>query len=159
MPPVETFELEVNGATPLVEVDGATPLLYVLRNDLELLAAKFGCGEEQCGSCTVLVAGEAVHSCALPVGRVGAREVRTVEGLSERTGELHPLQRAFLEERAGQCAYCVPGILMAAAALLAWNDDPSEADIARALSTNLCRCGAHNRMVRAIQRAAREMRE
>ena len=147
----------MNGERRTVAVDAATPLLYVLRNDLGLLAAKFGCGLEQCGSCTVIVGGEAVHSCTLPVGQVGEREVRTVEGLAAGS-ELHPLQRAFLEEQAAQCAYCVPGILMAAAALLAWNDDPSDADMCRALSQNLCRCGAQPRMLRAIRHAAEEMR-
>ena len=158
MPQAEAIELRVNGEDRAVEVDAATPLLYVLRNDLGLLAAKFGCGLEQCGSCTVIVGGEAVHSCTLPLGQVGEREVQTVEGLANGSA-LHPLQRAFLEEQAAQCAYCVPGILMAAAALLAWNDDPSDADVCRALSQNLCRCGAQPRMLRAIQRAAEEMRE
>ncbi len=157
MPTVEALELYVNGERRTVEVDEATPLLYVLRNDLGLLAAKFGCGLEQCGSCTVIVGGEAVHSCTLPVGQVGEREVQTVEGLAHGS-ELHPLQRAFLEEQAGQCAYGVPGMLMAAAALLAWNDDPSDADVCRALSQNLCRCGAQPRMLRAIRRAAEELR-
>ena len=158
MAKAEAIELRVNGEDRAVEVDAATPLLYVLRNDLGLLAAKFGCGLEQCGSCTVIVGGEAVHSCTLPLGEVGEREVQTVEGLANGSA-LHPLQRAFLEEQAAQCAYCVPGILMAAAALLAWNDDPSDADVCRALSQNLCRCGAQPRMIRAIQRAAEEMRE
>ncbi len=157
MPEAQALELHVNGERRTVEVDAATPLLYVLRNDLGLLAAKFGCGLEQCGSCTVIVGGEAVHSCALPVGQVGEREVQTVEGLAHGS-ELHPLQRAFLEEQAAQCAYCVPGILMAAAALLAWNDDPSDADVCRALSQNLCRCGAQPHMLRAIRLAAEEMR-
>jgi aerobic-type carbon monoxide dehydrogenase small subunit (CoxS/CutS family) len=152
-----TIDLHVNGERRRVEVDPATPLLYVLRNDLGLRAVKFGCGLEQCGSCTVIVGGEAVLSCALPVGRVGEREVRTVEGLAEG-GELHPLQRAFLDEQAAQCAWCVPGVLMSAAALLAWNDDPSDEDVRRAVSRSLCRCGAHARMLRAIRRAAAEMR-
>jgi aerobic-type carbon monoxide dehydrogenase small subunit (CoxS/CutS family) len=153
----QPIELHVNGERRRVEVDPATPLLYVLRNDLGLRAVKFGCGLEQCGSCTVIVGGEAVLSCALPVGRVGGREVRTVEGLREGP-DLHPLQRAFLDEQAAQCAWCVPGVLMSAAALLAWNDDPSDEDVRRALSRNLCRCGAHARMLRAIRRAAAEMR-
>ncbi len=151
----ESIELRVNGSVRRVEVDAATPLLYVLRNDLGLRAAKFGCGLEQCGSCTVIVGGEAVMSCALPVGKVGAREVLTVEGLAEGD-ELHPVQRAFLAENAAQCAYCVPGILMETVALLAWNSAPAEEEIRRALSTHLCRCGAHPRILRAVRRAARE---
>jgi nicotinate dehydrogenase subunit A len=105
----------------------------------------------------VIVGGEALQSCGLAVGRVGEREVVTLEGLAE-SDALHPLQEAFLEEQAAQCAYCVPGIVMAAAALLAWNDDPSNEDVRRALSGNLCRCGAHPRMLRAIARAAERMR-
>jgi nicotinate dehydrogenase subunit A len=157
MPP-ERFELEVNGEKRTVEVEPATPLLYVLRNDLGLLAAKYGCGTEQCGACTVIVGGEAVQSCGLPVSRVNGREVQTVEGLAT-SAELHPLQRAFLAEQAAQCAYCVPGVMMAAAALLAWNDDPTDADLHRALEPNLCRCGAQPRMLRAIRRAAAELRK
>jgi nicotinate dehydrogenase subunit A len=152
-----TVELVVNGETRRLDVDPTTPLLYVLREDLGLRAAKYGCGLEQCGACTVLVGGEAVHSCALPVGQVAGRDVVTVEGLSDGD-ELHPLQRAFLDEQAAQCAYCVPGVIMAAAALLAWSDDPSDADIRRALARNLCRCGAHARMLAAVRRAARELR-
>jgi nicotinate dehydrogenase subunit A len=151
----ESIELRVNGRDHRVEVDPSTPLLYVLRNDLGLRAAKFGCGLEQCGACTVIVGGEAVMSCTLPVGRVGAREVLTVEGLADE-GELHPVQRAFLAENAAQCAYCVPGILMETVALLAWNAAPAEAEIRRALSPHLCRCGAHPRILRAVRRAARE---
>jgi len=151
------IELTVNGVRHSLEIDPSTPLLYVLRNDLGLLSPKFGCGLEQCGACTVIVGGEALQSCGLAVGRVGKREVVTLEGLGGRDA-LHPLQQAFLEEQAAQCAYCVPGIVMAAAALLAWNDDPSDADLRRALSGNLCRCGAHPRMLRAIARAAERMR-
>ena len=152
--PEETITLRVNGAVHRVAVDAATPLLYVLRNDLGLRGAKYGCGLEQCGACTVLIGGEARTSCALPIRDVGDREVTTVEGLGQ-PGALHPLQQAFLEEGAGQCAYCIPGILMEAAALLAWNDAPSDAEIRRALSDHLCRCGAHPRILRAIFRAAR----
>jgi aerobic-type carbon monoxide dehydrogenase small subunit (CoxS/CutS family) len=149
------LELRVNGRVERVDVDPATPLLYVLRNDLGLRAAKFGCGLEQCGACTVIAGGEAQMSCRLPVGQVGAREVLTVEGLAE--GEtLHPVQQAFLAENAAQCAYCVPGILMETVALLAWSSAPTEQDIRRALDTHLCRCGAHPRILRAVRRAARE---
>ena len=154
----EPIELRVNGRVERTDVDPTTPLLYVLRNDLGLRAAKFGCGLEQCGACTVIVGSEAVMSCALPVGQVGDREVWTVEGLAE--GEtLHPVQAAFLAESAAQCAYCVPGILMETVALLAWNDAPAEADIRRVLDSHLCRCGAHPRILRAVRRAANALRE
>jgi nicotinate dehydrogenase subunit A len=153
-----SIQLRVNGRTCRVDADPATPLLVVLRNQLGLRAAKFGCGLEQCGACTVIVGGQAVMSCALPIGRVADREVLTVEGLAE--GEtLHPVQEAFLAENAAQCAYCVPGILMEVVALLAWNDTPAEADIRRALDPHLCRCGAHPRILRAVRRAARALRE
>ena len=148
--------LNINGKPVEVDADPSTPLLYVLRNDLGLRAAKLGCGLEQCGACSVLVGGEAVLACNFPIGRVDGREVITLEGLAEGDA-LHPLQRAFLEEQAAQCAYCVPGIIMAAAALLAWNDDPSDAEIRRALAGNLCRCGAQPRMLRAVKRAAQEL--
>ena len=150
-------ELRVNGELHRLDVDPSTPLLYVLRNDLGLKGAKLGCGLEQCGACTVIVGGEAALACTFPVGRVDGREVLTLEGLADGDA-LHPLQQAFLEETAAQCAYCVPGIIMAAAALLAWNDDPTEADVRRALAVNLCRCGAQPRMLRAVKRAAEELR-
>jgi nicotinate dehydrogenase subunit A len=157
MPPTEVLELHVNGSRLSVEVDPATSLLTVLRNDLGLRAAKFGCGLEQCGACAVLVAGESTLSCGLAVGRVAGREIVTVEGLAEGDA-LHPVQRAFLDERAGQCAFCIPGVMVAAAALLAWNTDPSDADIRRALTPHLCRCGAYGPMLRAVRRAARVQR-
>lgn len=147
----------MNGARHRLALDPTTPLLFVLRNDLGLLSPKLGCGVEQCGACTVLVGGEAVQACGLAVGRVAEREVTTLEGLGA-DGGLHPLQQAFLDEQAAQCAYCVPGILMAAAALLAWNGDPTDAEVRRALAGNLCRCGAHPRMLRAIARAAEALR-
>jgi len=154
--------LEVNGKERRVTCDPSTPLLLVLRNDLGLCAAKYGCGLEQCGACAVLVGGESTLSCTLPVGEVGGREVVTVEGLpalADGTDDaLHPVQRAFLAENAGQCAYCVPGILIATTALLAWNDDPDDTEIRRALTPHLCRCGAHPRILRAVKRAARELR-
>jgi nicotinate dehydrogenase subunit A len=149
------LELQVNGELRRVDVDPSTPLLYVLRNDLGLRAVKFGCGLEQCGACTVIVGGEAMQSCRLPVRDVGEREVLTVEGLA-KGDDLHPVQRAFLAENAAQCAYCVPGIVMETVALLAWNADPSDADIRRVLVGHLCRCGAHPRILRAVRRAARE---
>lgn len=153
---IEHFEINVNGAVREVDVDPATPLLYVLRGDLGLCAAKFGCGLEQCGACTVIVGGEASQSCALPVSRLAGRDVVTLEGLVE---DGHPLVDAFIDEQAAQCGYCVPGIVMAAAALLAWNEEPSDAEIRRALSEQLCRCGAQPRMLRAVRLAAQKLRE
>jgi nicotinate dehydrogenase subunit A len=150
------LSMRVNGVVhELAEIDPATPLLFVLRNDLGLKAAKYGCGAEQCGACTVLIGAEPTPSCTLPVSRVGDREVTTLEGLA-RGGELHALQRAFIAEQAAQCGYCTAGILMAAAALLAWNEAPSDDDIRRALAGHTCRCGAHGRILRAIRRAAAE---
>jgi len=158
---MRTFELDVNGEPRRVECEPTTPLLWVLRNDLGLCAAKYGCGLEQCGACAVLVGGRSTLSCRLPVSEVGSRDVVTVEGLPSLAGadaELHPVQRAFLAENAAQCAYCIPGILIATTALLAWNDDPDDAEIRRALTPHLCRCGAHPRILRAVRRAARELR-
>jgi nicotinate dehydrogenase subunit A len=130
-----------------------TPLLYVLRNDLALNGPKFGCGLSQCGACTVLLNGRAVRSCVLPLSRVGDQPVTTLEGLGTPSAP-HPLQQAFLDEQAGECAYCMNGMLMVAAGLLAQNPSPSEADIKQALNGNLCRCGSQPRIVRAVQRAA-----
>jgi len=131
-------------------------LLYVLRNDLELNAAKFGCGMAQCGACTVLVDGKPVRSCVTPALAVKDTKITTVEGLGS-IEKLHPLQKAFIDEQAAQCGYCIAGMLMTAKGLLDENPRPSEADIRLALAGNLCRCGTHNRIVRAIQRAAKEM--
>jgi aerobic-type carbon monoxide dehydrogenase small subunit (CoxS/CutS family) len=147
------FDLIVNGRSVLVRSDGATPLLSVLRNELGLRGSRFGCGTEQCGACMVLIDGEAHFSCARPINTVAGRSVTTVEGLAE-DGRLHPLQEAFLEEQAGQCGYCLSGILMSAAALLRKNFRPSEMEIRRGLDQNLCRCGVHNRIVRAVQKAS-----
>jgi len=145
--------LTVNRKRYRLESDPATPLLYVLRNDLELNGPKFGCGIAQCGACTVLVDWQPVLSCVTPISEVSEREVITLEGLGTRQAP-HPLQLAFIEEQAMQCGYCVNGVLLTAAALLRKDPDPSEAEIRRALSDTLCRCGAHGRMVRAVQRAA-----
>ena len=133
-----------------------TPLLYILRNDFALNAAKFGCGAAQCGACTVLVDGKAVRSCVTPGSAVAGRAVTTLEGLGTRAN-LHPLQRAFIEEQAAQCGYCIAGMIMSAAALLNTNRHPTEADIRQALAGNLCRCGTHSRIIRAVQRAAGDM--
>lgn len=150
------MDLKVNGNTHSVEVDPETPLLYVLREDLQLNAAKFGCGEGLCGACTVLVDGEAVFSCVVPVGSLQGKQVTTVEGLgtAEKPG---PMQRAFIEEQAAQCGYCIPGMMMKAQALLQKNPQPSDAEIRLSLASNLCRCGTHIRILRAVRRAAQLM--
>lgn len=151
-----SLELTVNGQPHQVEATPETPLLYVLRNELELNAAKFGCGLSQCGACTVHVDGEPVRSCVYPVGDAAGAEVTTLEGLGT-ADNLHPLQQAFLEEQAAQCGYCIPGMIMSAAALLGENSEPTEADIEQALGGNLCRCGTHPRIMQAVQRAADAM--
>ena len=145
--------LHVNGRLHEVEVSPETPLLTVLRNDLGLLGAKYGCGLEQCGACHVLVDGESVPSCQLAVGRVEGREIVTVEGLGTPE-RLHPVQAAFVEETAAQCGYCVPGIVVSAAALLSREPSPDDDEIREALAPHLCRCGAHTRILRAVRRAA-----
>ena len=151
----ESIALEVNGRVRVVEVEPDTPLLLVLRNDLGLTAAKFGCGLEQCGACKVIVDGEAVYSCREPAEAFAGRHITTLEGIGT-ADDLHPLQRAFIEEEAAQCGYCIPGILMAAKALLDLNPAPSEAEIRSALEGHLCRCGSHARVLLAVKRAARQ---
>ena len=147
------IRLIVNGQQRDVTVDPETPLLYVLRNDLGLTGTKFGCGLGQCGTCTVLVAGQAVRSCVTPVKAVAGQEVTTIEGLGSPERP-HPLQAAFIEEQAAQCGYCTPGIVMAATAFLARTPRPTEAQIKEALAGTLCRCGTHDRVIRAVKRAA-----
>jgi nicotinate dehydrogenase subunit A len=149
-------ELEVNGQRRSVSAGPDTPLLYVLRNDLGLVGSRFGCGTGQCGACFVIVEGKAVPSCDTPLWSVENKSVTTVEGLA-KGGELHPVQKALLAEQAAQCGYCISGIAVAAAALLSSNHNPSETQVRQALDRNLCRCGAHNRVVRAVLRAAKEM--
>jgi nicotinate dehydrogenase subunit A len=146
-------EFTVNGRVVSVDCDGTTPLLSVLRDNLGLRGSKFGCGTEQCGACMVLIDGKPGHSCARDVATVAGRSVTTIEGLGNN-GTLHPLQQAFLDEQAGQCGYCLSGILISAAALLQQNAKPSRADIIAALDPHLCRCGIHNRVIRAVQKAA-----
>jgi aerobic-type carbon monoxide dehydrogenase small subunit (CoxS/CutS family) len=148
----EPITFAVNGRTVSVACDGTTPLLSVLRDELALRGSKFGCGTEQCGCCMVLIDGKPEHSCAREVASVAGRSLITIEGLSPE-GALHPLQQAFLEEQAGQCGYCLSGILISAAALLARNPRPQREDIIAALDPHLCRCGIHNRVIRAIQKA------
>ena len=149
------FTLKINGNTETVEAEPDTPLLYVLRNDLALNGAKFGCGLGQCGACTVIVGGESVRSCQLPVAMVRDADVLTIEGLGT-VAKPHPLQRAFIEEQAAQCGYCINGMIMTARALLAHKPHPSMTEIREALAGNLCRCGTHHRILRAIERAAKE---
>jgi nicotinate dehydrogenase subunit A len=149
--------LEVNGQRHQVDADPATPLLYVLRNELALNGAKFGCGLGQCGACTVMVDGEAVFSCVTPILVLQGRKVTTLEGLGSRDSP-GPLQRAFIEEQAAQCGYCIPGMIMRAHALLQKNPSPSDADIRAGLNANLCRCGTHMRIVRAVRRAVTAMK-
>jgi nicotinate dehydrogenase subunit A len=149
-------ELRVNGQLRRVDVDPSTPLLWVLRDQLELTGAKYGCGLEQCGACAVLCDGRAVLSCATPVESFVGREITTIEGIGP-DGELDAVQRAFVAEQAAQCGYCVPGIVIAAKALLDANPAPAESEIRAALAKHLCRCGAHARMLRAVRRAAREL--
>jgi len=151
------FTLRVNGKGRTVAVEPDTPLLYILRNDLELNGPKFGCGLAQCGACTVLVDGKPVRSCVAPVSSVAKGHITTIEGLGT-VETLHPLQRAFIEEQACQCGYCGNGMVMSAKALLDRNPRPSDGDVKAALNGHLCRCASHNRIVRAVQRAAREMR-
>lgn len=152
-----TTTLQVNGRARVVQADAETPLLYALRNDLGLIGTRYGCGLGQCGTCTVIIDGKPVQSCDLPVSAAVGKQITTVEALGSDK-DLHPLQRAFIAEQAAQCGYCASGILMAAKALLDVNRDPSDTEIRAALEGNLCRCGTHGRILRAIKRAAKEMR-
>jgi nicotinate dehydrogenase subunit A len=150
------YSLTVNGTTLTIDASEDTPLLYVLRDELGLNGAKYGCGVGQCGACTVLSNDVPVRSCFVPAASLTGRKITTLEGLRAPDGALHALQRAFLAEQAGQCGYCIPGMIMTAAALLREKPAPTEADIRAALNANLCRCGSHNRIVRAIQRAVKD---
>ena len=147
------FEIDVNGKKQRVEADADSPLLYVLRDQLALHGPRFGCGLGQCGACTVHIGGQAVRSCSYPVSAVGKRPVTTLEGLA-RSGKPSPLQQAFIDEQAAQCGYCINGMVMQAADLLKRTPKPSEAQIREGLAMNLCRCGTHQRIVRAVQRAS-----
>ena len=149
---------EVNGKPVRVDVDADTPLLYVLRDELQLNAAKYGCGLGQCGACTVLVNGEAVFSCLTPVAMLEGKHVTTLEGLGSVTAP-GKVQQAFIDEQAAQCGYCIPGMMMRAAALLARTPQPSDAQIREAMQPNLCRCGTHMRILRAVKRASLAMRQ
>ena len=151
-----SVNLRVNGVVQHVTTDEATPLLYVLRNDLNLLGTRFGCGSGQCGACHVLVDGVSVPSCDTPLGSVQGKSITTVEGLADGAA-LHPLQQAFVDEQAAQCGYCLSGVLITAMELLGKNANPTDAEVRAALNQHLCRCGSHNRIVRAVLRAAQVM--
>jgi nicotinate dehydrogenase subunit A len=150
------IEIDVNGVRRSVAAGPDTPLLYVLRNDLGLVGSRYGCGSGQCGACFVMVDGKAMPSCDAPLWSVAGKKITTVEGLG-KDAELHPVQKALLAEQAAQCGFCISGIAVTAAAFLEKNPSPSEAEVREALDRNLCRCGAHNRVVRAVMRAAKEM--
>lgn len=155
---MQPISLTVNDRAVSVTVDGDTPLLDVLRNHLGLLGTKFGCGQEQCGCCMVLVDGNPEKSCGKPLSTVAGKAITTIEGLGS-PDRPHPLQQAFLDEQAGQCGYCLSGILISAKALLDRNSAPSRSEIAEALDDNICRCGSHVRILRAVERAAGLLRE
>jgi nicotinate dehydrogenase subunit A len=151
-----SITLKINGRNRMSPAAPETPLLYILRNDFELNAAKFGCGLAQCGACTVMLDGNPIRSCVTPASAVGERNVTTLEGLGS-TSKLHALQQAFIDEQAAQCGYCSSGMIMSAKALLDSNPSPTEDQIRTALAGNLCRCGTHTRIIRAVQRAAKEL--
>jgi aerobic-type carbon monoxide dehydrogenase small subunit (CoxS/CutS family) len=150
------MDLVVNGVTRRVETDPERPLLWVLRNDLDLTGAKYGCGEGQCGACTVLIDGVAHRSCLAPVGTLAGKEITTIEGLADGD-RLHPVQRSFIECDAMQCGYCTPGMILQSVALLRKDPSPSEAEIKQQLEGNICRCGTYNRIVTAVQQASHSM--
>jgi len=155
---MQPIPLIVNGSSVSVVADGETPLLDALRNHLGLKGTKFGCGLEQCGCCMVLIDGKAEKSCGKSLATVAGKAIVTIEGMGT-PDRPHPLQQAFLDEQAGQCGYCLPGILISAKALLDRNPSPSRAQIAEALDDNICRCGSHVRIIRAVERAASRARE
>jgi len=147
------YILNINKTQREVEVESDTPLLYILRDNLELNGPKFGCGIAQCGTCMVLIDGDAVVSCTLPVSSVGISEITTLEGLADKEGKLHAVQEAFVKEQAAQCGYCLNGMIMSAVSMLNKNPNPEVVDIKKALQLNLCRCGAHTRMIKAVETA------
>jgi nicotinate dehydrogenase subunit A len=149
------FTLHVNGSQKTVDTEPDTPLLYVLRDYLELNGPKFGCGLSQCGACMVLLDGRATTSCMIPVSSIGNTEITTLEGLADSNGKLHAVQAAFVQEQAAQCGYCLNGMVMAAVDLLSKNPQPDDTAIREALQFNLCRCGTHTRIIKAVKRAAK----
>jgi isoquinoline 1-oxidoreductase subunit alpha len=152
------IELEINGKRYHVQCEPETPLLSALRDELNLTGTKYGCGEGQCGACTVLIAGAPRRSCQIPVSAAASKPITTIEGL-EKDGHLHPVQQAFLDAGAFQCAYCTSGMILSSVGLLATNPDPSSAEIVQFLQGNICRCGTHPRIVDAVHQAARAMQE
>ena len=152
------LQLEVNGKHYTVNYPGDTPLLYVLRDELGLTGTKYGCGEGQCGACTVLLGGAPRRSCQIPVSAAAGRSITTIEGL-EQNGKLHPVQQAFLDAGAFQCAYCTSGMIISSVGLLKTNPNPSPADIVQGLQGNMCRCGTHPRIMEAVLKAAKISRE
>src|SRR5580693_3421856 len=154
----KAIELEVNGKKYPVNYPPDTPLLYVLRDELGLTGSKYGCGEGQCGACTVLIGGAPRRSCQIPVSAAAAKPITTIEGL-EKEGQLHPVQQAFLDSGAFQCAYCTSGMILSSVGLLRTNPNPSSAEIIQSLQGNICRCGTHPRIVDAVHHAAKAMQE
>jgi aerobic-type carbon monoxide dehydrogenase small subunit (CoxS/CutS family) len=152
-----TYHLNINGSQEKVETEADTPLLYVLRDYLEINGPKFGCGLAQCGSCNILINGSVATSCMLPISSIGEAEITTLEGLADDKGKLHAVQQAFVSEQAAQCGYCLNGMVLSAVSLLNKTPNPSEAEIRNALQYNLCRCGAHTRIIRAIKTAAKNL--
>ena len=152
------IKLNVNGKTYDIDAEPATPLLYVLRDQLQLNGAKFGCGLGQCGACTVMLDAKPVFSCITPIAALAGRRVKTIEGLGTLDNP-GPVQRAFIEEQAAQCGYCIPGMMMRAQALLERNPSPTKAEIRRHMNANLCRCGTHMRILKAVERAAALMKQ
>lgn len=154
---IGTFRFKLNDKPTELTLDGDRSLLWVLRTDLGLTGTKFGCGEGVCGACTVLVDNEPIRSCQFPVKDIDGKEVMTIEGLA-KNGDLHPLQKAFMGHDALQCGFCTPGMILTAYSLLLKNPEPTEKEIIEGMNDNLCRCGAYNRIIQAIQTAAQEMR-
>lgn len=154
---MKTIQLHVNGINRSLDTDPERTLLSVLRDDFDLTGAKYGCGEGQCGACTVLVDGQPVRSCLLRVEAATGKQITTIEGLA-KNGQLHPLQEAFLEVGAMQCGYCTPGMILSGVALLANNSNPSETEIVRFMNGNICRCGTYPRIIAAIRQAAQAMK-
>lgn len=153
---MSAIPLKVNGQNRRIDADADMPLLYALRNDLKLRGTRFGCGKGQCGACSVMVDGQVVRSCVTPVSAVGRRAVTTLEGLGS-SAKPSVVQQAFIDEQAAQCGYCINGMVIAATALLQRKRNPSEAEIREALAGNLCRCGTHTRIIKAVQRAAQQL--